>query len=388
MTISKTFKEVSDSYVVSTNDVYDLDFLGGDDVLRVITGTTTAHMGSGNDRVRVDGGSASLFGDEGADRFDFFGGVSTADGGADNDRFNIRGASNLVLGGGLGDDEFVFYAGAGNAQLSGGDGNDRFYGNHFAISGDLKGGAGNDAFYDFANLGGLTVTLEGGTGNDLYRVLSPSGPNISELSGEGTDTVQVPRGMSYALGANLENLRAIDALGTGDNATLSGNELANLITGSSGQDVINGLAGNDRLIGGAGNDVINGGDGNDRITGGLGIDFISGGAGSDVFIYTSAADESGFNGLETITDWESIDRIDLSAVDGNSLIDGQQHFHFAGYSFGHPPPTHSAGDIWIAGFATELAIIGFTDNDSTADFVIELCAAGDEPSLKAANLVL
>src|SRR5690348_2102901 len=127
MTIFKAFTDASDTFIVKTNDAYDLDFLAGQDVLRVMTGTTAAHMGSGDDRVRVDGGSTTLFGDEGADRFDFFGGVSIADGGADNDRFNVRGASNVVLGGAAGDDTFVFYAAADGAQLSGADGNDRFY---------------------------------------------------------------------------------------------------------------------------------------------------------------------------------------------------------------------------------------------------------------------
>ena len=78
----------------------------------------------------------------------------------------------------------------------------------------------------------------------------------------------------------------------------------------------------------------------------------------------------------------------ISAVDANSLIDGQQHFHFAGYSFGHPPPTHNAGDLWIAGFVSDLYVIGFTDNDASQDFVIELWSAGDEAALKADNIIL
>ena len=70
MTITRTFTDGPDSFVVNTNDSYQLDFAGGSDTLRIQTGITTAHMGSGNDFVRVDGGSAAIFGDAGLDRFD------------------------------------------------------------------------------------------------------------------------------------------------------------------------------------------------------------------------------------------------------------------------------------------------------------------------------
>ena len=43
----------------------------------------------------------------------------------------------------------------------------------------------------------------------------------------------------------------------------TGNGLANIISGGSGNDSLNGGAGNDRIIGGAGNDAMNGGTGND-----------------------------------------------------------------------------------------------------------------------------
>jgi Ca2+-binding RTX toxin-like protein len=372
MTITKTFTEGADSFLVHIDESYELDFAGGNDRLVIRAGTTIAQLGAGDDYVRVEGGLATLSGDAGADRFDLRGGSVTANGGADNDRFNIWGGSNHHLDGGAGDDLFVSYGAADGLQLSGGEGNDRFYG--------------------FSNDGGLQVTLSGGVGNDLYRVLSNSGPTIIELAGEGTDTVQVARGVSYTLGANLENLRVVDTLGAGEDATLTGNGLRNLITGSSGRDTIQGMGGNDTLVGGAGNDTIDGGDGNDRITGGLGGDTMAGGAGSDLFVYSSVNDSPYAGGSyaeeDFITDWTALDHIDLSAVDANSLLPGQQHFNFAGYSFGLPPATHEAGSLWIGGFGGELWIIGFTDNDTTPDFLINLWAPQDEGSLKIDNLTL
>ena len=54
----------------------------------------------------------------------------------------------------------------------------------------LDGGAGAD-------------TMTGGAGNDTY-IVDDVGDTVTELSGEGTDTVQ--SSLSYTLGANVENL--------------------------------------------------------------------------------------------------------------------------------------------------------------------------------------
>ncbi len=100
-------------------------------------------------------------------------------------------------------------------------------------------------------------TMIGSRGNDLYRV-DHAGDVVTELAGEGSDTVQTA--VSYTLGATLENLQLLDGAAVG-----VGNALDNLLYGRDGADRLEGLAGNDTLfdadeaadtlLGGAGNDV-------------------------------------------------------------------------------------------------------------------------------------
>ncbi len=116
----------------------------------------------------------------------------------------------------------------------------------------LNGGAGNDRL----NGGGGVDTLVGGTGNDRYTV-DNIGDLIVESTGEGID--HVFSSVSYTLAEHVENLTL-----TGT-ASVSGvgNELDNLLVGTSGNNTLNGNGGNDTLDGQAGIDQLLGGAGND-----------------------------------------------------------------------------------------------------------------------------
>ena len=275
-----TFTSGNDTYLVHTAGTFDLDMLAGDDTLTVQGGTsTTAHMGDGNDVVQLKSGLANVFGDAGADRFEVYAVNAIIDAGADDDLINIRGGSGISAGGGLGDDRFNIYAGSTSLTLDGGDGDDDFFGYFHAVTGTINGGAGNDYFVEF--VGG--VTIRGGDGNDIYRA-DPTGPaTFLELSGQGTDSVQVARGASYTLPANIENISVQGFHGsTTGVGSLTGNALNNHITAHNNNEVLFGLDGNDSLSGKGGIDTLSGGNGNDFLDGGTGNDVLDGGAGSDV----------------------------------------------------------------------------------------------------------
>lgn len=78
---------------------------------------------------------------------------------------------------------------------------------------------------------------------------APKPEAVIENPGEGTDTVR--SWISYALGANLENLTLLGS----EHLIGEGNAENNVITGNTGHNLLRGGAGNDMLDGGAGSDT-------------------------------------------------------------------------------------------------------------------------------------
>jgi len=121
----------------------------------------------------------------------------------------------------------------------------------------LSGTAANDSMYGDS---AVNVTMSGGDGDDVYYLYS-SINRAAEAAGQGIDTVDT--WMSYTLPDNIENLRV-----TGDNRFAFGNDLDNIISGSSSRQTFDGGAGNDVLTGGGGADtfIVAKGNGSDLIT--------------------------------------------------------------------------------------------------------------------------
>ncbi|MTH64109.1 calcium-binding protein [Paracoccus shanxieyensis] len=328
--------------------------LGGDDTVYGSTSDDTLNGGAGNDviygRVGNDvlaGGDGDdlLAGDGGADQIEGGAGADTITGNADADTL-WGGAGNDSLDGGDGNDHMfgdsgsdTMFGGAGHDYMYGGDDADSIqggFGNETIFGGDgddwidgngdhdwIDGGTGNDTLIGSGGNDTLTGgqgndVMVGGAGDDVYFVDDP-GDTVTEKGNGGTD--HVFSSISYALGANLENLTL-----TAGNSTGSGNSLGNMLVGSAGNNLLDGLTGNDTLDGGVGNDTLIGGTGDDyliggagrdRLTGGAGADLLSGGDGADVFVFLALSDSRPGAGLrDTITYFKHSqgDRIDLSAM--------------------------------------------------------------------------
>ena len=178
----------------------------------------------------LDGGYNELFGGGGDDLMFGDGGVDVLVGGTGNDTLRGNDGTDYLYGE-TGND--ILYGGAGNDMLFGQEGDDELHGG----DGDdhLMAGAGQDQLF-------------GGLGDDTYEV-DDSGDRVVEQAGEGTDTVEA--GFSYALGENLENLVLTGA----DPLDGTGNTLANVLKGTSGNNRLDGGAGADELRGGKGNDT-------------------------------------------------------------------------------------------------------------------------------------
>jgi Ca2+-binding RTX toxin-like protein len=157
--------------------------------------------------------------------------IENASGGSGNDEITGNGVAN-VLGGNAGDD-----------VLAGAGGNDH-----------LRGGVGVD-------------TMRGGAGDDTYDVDNKD-DDVSELAGEGTDTV-LSSLLHYTLPEFVENLTLDYETHFLLGRVGIGNGLDNLMIGGGGSDVLKGLAGRDRL------------------DGGLGIDLLVGGSDDDTYVVTA-----------------------------------------------------------------------------------------------------
>src|SRR5262249_45617243 len=159
----------------------------------------------------------------------------------------------------------------------------------------------------------------GGPGDDPYT--TDGGDTLTEAANAGTDTVL--SSATITLATNFENL----TLTGSDAINGTGNSVANAITGNAGNNTLTGAAGVDTLSGRGGDDVLIGGTGNDTM---------AGGAGSDTFVF-NALNESGIGAgnNDLITDFEGAglaggDIIDLSALDANAGVAGNQAFQFIG----------------------------------------------------------
>jgi Ca2+-binding RTX toxin-like protein len=263
------------------------------------------------------------------------------------------------------DAKFVVYGGRGADDLTGGSGNDIFFfadGGRFAAGDKVDGGDGYDGFFLRGNYT-IDFTQAGYAG-----ALS----NLENLSVSGAGDLRYARG-----GAEFDYSLTWDGdlLGAGQTMTVNASTLASeeslAFNGSDETD------GNFRLFGGAGNDVLTGGAGNDLIFGGLRGDTLTGGAGNDIFRYDSVA-ESNSTERDGIQDFNSGDLIDLSRIDANTVLAGDQAFNFIGSA----AFSNTAGELRFENISLGgpiWLVQGDTDGNGVSDFEVVLVISPADP---------
>ena len=290
----------------------------------------------GTARINATGNALDnrLVGNSAANTLDGGAGADRMEGGSGNDTYFVDNAGDVVIeaaGGGVDkvnttvtwsaagqDIENIVITGTGRINIVGNELNNVMVGNDDVNA--LNGSRGADR-------------MVGGGGNDLYYV-DNVGDVVVEVAGGGTDTVRAS--ISYTLGANVERLQLVGS----QQVNAIGNALDNVITGNARSNVIIGMGGRDLM---------------------------TGGAGVDRFDFRAVSD-SPFAAYDRITDLEDHDVINLSTIDANSNVDGNQAFTLVDQLTG------AAGQIALVYVAAAQATILSADvnGDGVADMRIVL----------------
>ncbi len=150
-------------------------------------------------------------------------------------------------------------------------------------------------------------------------------------------------------------------------------DVQEVIKGTNRADVLEGTVGMDKMLAGGGDDRLFGAMGDDVLYGSLGRDTLAGGSGEDTFLYKSIK-ESTVKNYDTITKWDHtgkhtpMDVIDLSAIDANTRLEGNQDFTWlASKAF-----TGHAGELRYERDGNATMIYADVNGDAKADMAIHI----------------
>lgn len=381
-----------DDTVTNTGTVTGSVFLGnGNNVLDSsnghINGTITA--GAGKDTILAGSENNTISGGGGADTIDGGGGVNTVDYTSNTRGVYIDLGNGIARGGDAAGDHLTHIqnvTGTAKADTLIGDAGDNvlngLLGNDF-----IDGGNGNDKLIMLAQ---GHATLNGGAGNDILEFdnVDPVdfGPTFTTTDkvngGSGFDTLVLSGGASITLGNStvvaVENIQMLDAdykLTTADATVAAGQTLQVDATALTSAHVLNfdgSLETDGKFIieGGEGDDRLTGGAGADRIEGGAGHDIVDGGGGIDTFVFSELVDSPTATEHDTIHSFvDGTDKIDLSAIDADANIVGDQAFTYIGAgAFSHHAAQLQA--VQVSTDATKIKVD--VNGDANADFQVVL----------------
>ena len=272
---------------------------------------------------------------------------------------------------------YRFYLGTGNDTLLGSNVDDKYY---------------DEGGHDQINMGDGSDTVFAGPGNDTID----GGSNTSgggeingdtihfgvayDMFGNGTVvtqgvTLDLASTTAQALGfyGNDTFLNFENVVGGVGNDHFSGTNAANLLSGGSGgADFLRGFGGDDMLLGWSGADILIGDGGADLLYLGRSGPDVQVDSAPDVAKYIRISDSTDEN-MDEIFNFQNIaaggagyDKIDLSSIDANPSLAGDQAFKFVG-SAGFSSP---GGEVRLAQFDGATLVMVDNDGDSTAEMVI------------------
>ena len=331
------------------------------------------------------------------------------------DQIHATGNNDSVYGYDGNDD---LYGGFNNDLLVGGNGNDKLYGE--GGNDTLDSGAGNDTLDGGAGFD----NLKGGAGNDTY-VLGSGIDKVTDTG--GIDTITTYIGRSLIDTGTIERLTLLGDL----NVSATGNSLANILIGNTGDNTLDGGSGADILQGGLGDDtyilangtdvvsdtgghdtiistiarslvayatiedltltgtnhvnatgnglanVITGNAGNNILDGGGGTDHLRGGLGNDTYVMTNTNDfVSDDGGTDTITSTITRTLVSYDDIEGLTLL-GTANINGTGNTRSNTI-TGNSGNNTLEGGAGVDTLIGGNGNDTyIVDTVNLIDHAGD-----------
>jgi Ca2+-binding RTX toxin-like protein len=262
-----------------------------------------------------------------------------------------------------------------------------------ALRDDLIYGFGGN---DTISAGRGNDWISGGEGND---VISDTGGSDHVFGEAGNDQLN-GRGFGDWLDGGLGN---DELIGAGGADTMLGGDGNDMVLGGNGRDIMLGGAGIDRMFGGSGSDSIDGGGfgdvldggsetdtlfgsrGDDVLVGGLGGDILIGGDGADIFVFGSIEESQPgrvhaskrFDEIRAAAEtanvsagaFESLDRIDLSAIDADPTRKANQAFDWGGtYTEGKRSP----GSLYLVEKGADTLVVANLDDDAAWEFRVEI----------------
>ena len=324
----------------------------GNELNNILTGNT------GNDTLRGGAGADTMIGGLGNDTYIVDDALEVITERAEEGSDTVISYINYTLGANL--ENLSLYGPAAGINATGNALNNNLVGN--AGNNILDGGRGNDALNGSTG----TDTMIGGAGDDSF-VVEDMGDVVTELAGEGTDSVNSY--ISYTLGDNVENLTlngtdAINGTGNALNNGLTGNAANNILDGGLGADTLNGSLGDDSMIGGAGDDLYYVESVGDVITelAGEGIDTVN-----SSISYTLSAN------IEKLTLTGATD-ITATGNDQDNLLTGNAGNNILGGGIGNDTLNGSTGaDTMIGGAGDDVYTV-----ERAGDVVTELAGEGTD----------